>query len=593
MDHIERLVDCGGAHTPTPLWSRDAVAYLSSANGTPTVTVAGLTSGDGEREVSPESVRATFVTSDPSEDTLVFGLDPGGAERTQLYCHDLTTGESRPLLGEGDEKYRWGGWSPDGERFAVTSTRGEGDGFDVFVGRRDGSVTRVAECGGWTDVVAWTNDARRLVVRETERNLDHTLTTVHVDSGDRTRLTPPGDAKYTSTVTVPGGGVYTVTDYDADSPYLASISADGTVRRHTDHDHQVEGLCLGAAGERLAYGRNVRGVTNVSVADVSADGISNARRVETPGEGVIGEVSLSADGRLCYTYTDRTHGTDVYVTDTATGGRRRLTHDGEVTADERVIRQTPTLERVTATDGTELDVLYTVPEVGTDPYPVVIDLHGGPERQRRPSFRASTAVLVGAGFAVVEPNVRGSTGRGSAFERRDDRGRRWAAVHDVSDVADWITRQPWSDETVSLFGTSYGGLLVGLALARYPESFERGAVVSGIAHLPTFLRRTDGWRRSIREREYGSLADDEALLESLSPMNRIDSVDSPVYVAHGENDPRVPVEDARQFAAALAENGVPVSQRYFESEGHGVKQSDNRIQLYEDLLAFFDGELPR
>jgi dipeptidyl aminopeptidase/acylaminoacyl peptidase len=139
---------------------------------------------------------------------------------------------------------------------------------------------------------------------------------------------------------------------------------------------------------------------------------------------------------------------------------------------------------------------------------------------------------------------------------------------------------------VSLHGSSYGGLLVGLALGRY-DLFHRGALVSGIAHLPTFLERTDDWRQPLREAEYGSLADDRALLERLSPRSWVDEIDGPVYIAHGENDPRTPVEDARQFADSLADAGVKVTELYFTDEGHGVSDTRNARELYRGLIEFF------
>ncbi|MFB6296280.1 MAG: alpha/beta hydrolase family protein, partial [Halobacteriales archaeon] len=104
----------------------------------------------------------------------------------------------------------------------------------------------------------------------------------------------------------------------------------------------------------------------------------------------------------------------------------------------------------------------------------------------------------------------------------------------------------------------------------------------------TFLENTGEWRRELREAEYGSLAEDREFLESISPLNNVDAIQAPLFVLHGANDPRVPVEEAEQIADAVEKRGVPVEKMIFEDEGHGLSKLENRIEAYTAIVAFLD-----
>ncbi|MFB6253567.1 MAG: alpha/beta hydrolase family protein, partial [Halobacteriaceae archaeon] len=101
----------------------------------------------------------------------------------------------------------------------------------------------------------------------------------------------------------------------------------------------------------------------------------------------------------------------------------------------------------------------------------------------------------------------------------------------------------------------------------------------------TFLENTGDWRRELREAEYGSLDDDREFLQKISPINNISNIDAPLLVLHGENDPRVPVGEAKQIAEEAAEH-VPVEKLIFEDEGHGFSKLENRITAYRKIVDF-------
>ena len=107
-----------------------------------------------------------------------------------------------------------------------------------------------------------------------------------------------------------------------------------------------------------------------------------------------------------------------------------------------------------------------------------------------------------------------------------------------------------------------------------------------MSSLVTFLENTSPYRRAHREREYGSLERDRAFLESASPLNRISDVRAPLFVIHGANDPRVPLSEAEQVAAAVRDNGVEVELVVYDDEGHGLAKRANRLDAYPRAIDF-------
>ena len=132
----------------------------------------------------------------------------------------------------------------------------------------------------------------------------------------------------------------------------------------------------------------------------------------------------------------------------------------------------------------------------------------------------------------------------------DNYTKRLDSVKDLKAAADFLINQGYSAPgMVAVKGGSYGGYMTLAGITEYPEVFSAAIDQVGIASFVTFLENTADYRRHLREAEYGPLTD-RAFLESVSPLNKAAAIKTPLLVIHGENDPRVPVGEARQIAAA-------------------------------------------
>jgi dipeptidyl aminopeptidase/acylaminoacyl peptidase len=538
----------------------------------------------------------SFVDSSPERSEAVFGMDEGGNERAQLYRLDYESGAITDLTDRPEAKHRWGGWDSTGNRFAFASNRRDEAVFDVYVQGREETgddAELVYEGDGWLSVAGWSPSDDRLIVHEAHSSFDHDVYTLDLASGDLTHHTPhEGDIRYSGPEWGPDGeGVYLVTDRDTDTLRLERLDLEtGEFAVVADGgEWNVDGVAIDEDTRRVVYSRNVDGYTELTAGElVAPDRVDEFPEPDLP-RGVAGGVSFGPDGdRFAVTTTGSTHNADVYVVDATTGEAERWTRASTagIPADTFVERE---LVHYPTFDGREIPAFFSVPE--TEPpesgYPVVVDIHGGPESQRRPSFASVTQYLLNNGYAVFEPNVRGSSGYGKAYSGLDDVENRMDSVKDVREGVGWLHDHPEVDpERVVAMGGSYGGFMVLASLTEYPELWAAGVDIVGIANFVTFLENTGDWRRSLREAEYGSLDEDREFLESVSPINNIERIEAPLFVLHGENDPRVPVGEAEQIVEEAREQGVPVRKLIFEDEGHGFAKLDNRIEAYREIVDF-------
>jgi len=139
-------------------------------------------------------------------------------------------------------------------------------------------------------------------------------------------------------------------------------------------------------------------------------------------------------------------------------------------------------------------------------------------------------------------------------------------------------------------GGSYGGYMANAVAVRYSDRI-RGAITEvGISNFVTFLERTESYRRDLRRAEYGDERDPamREFLLRISPLTNAGRIRVPLFVVHGRNDPRVPVQEAEQIAATVAGNGVPVWMLIAENEGHGFAKKENADYLFYARVLFLE-----
>jgi dipeptidyl aminopeptidase/acylaminoacyl peptidase len=568
-----------------------------------------------EPEAWPEQLsfgeeRATFASFSPTRDELIYGMDEGGDEFVQLFRLSADGSENVALTQYPEAKHYFGGWSHDGDRFAFTANRRDQATFDVYVQGRDetgAAATLVAEGGDydWLVPAGWSPDDDKLAFLDGHSNFDQDLHVLDLETGEMTHVTPfEDDVRFSSVAWTPNGdGLFVCTDFGADTLYLGLLDPESGAIEHVidGGGWEVESVGVDHEAERLVYARNVDGYSELTLADVHGEPLQALRDADrkadvddvlfdplpTPDipEGVLLGTSFDADAdRLAVAVSAPTENTNVHVVDVESGESERWTRASTAGIPRETFRD-PELVHYESFDGLDVPAFLTVPE-GEGPHPAIVYYHGGPESQRRPWFLSLRQYFVDNGYAVFEPNVRGSSGYGREYLNLDNVRNRLDSVKDGAAGAEWLVEHRNVDpDRVAAYGGSYGGYMVLASLTEYPDLWAAGIDVVGIANFVTFLENTGDWRRENREAEYGSLDDDREFLESISPVNNVEKIRSPLFVLHGANDPRVPVGEAEQIAEEASEH-VPVEKLVFEDEGHGLSKLENRTTAYRQIVDF-------
>lgn len=257
----------------------------------------------------------------------------------------------------------------------------------------------------------------------------------------------------------------------------------------------------------------------------------------------------------------------------------------------------PRLERHWVPSGARLPVpiwLY-LPAVAPDsPPPLLVRAHSGPTSQNRPRLDPAVQFFTSRGFAVADVDYRGSTGYGRAY--RQALSHLWgiADAEDCITVARWLTDSGQADSARTVIsGASAGGFTALRALV-LSDVFVAASCVSGIVDLVEFHMRTHKFQHHELDRLVGPLPASLSRYESRSPANLVPRIDRPVFLAHGLDDPVVPVAAVQGLVQALRSRGTPPVVRFFEHEGHPPSRPENRAALlraeFDFYRAVFAGE---
>jgi dipeptidyl aminopeptidase/acylaminoacyl peptidase len=543
----------------------------------------------------------------------VIEVDRGGNERHQIYVVDLTrTSDGDQAIGSIDELtaltsddrfgHHLAGVSPDGSLLAYVSNKANGVDFDLWLCELETGAHRCLYAGGsWCQPASgFSPDGRWIsVLRPGNRPLDEDLLLVEVATGEaRVVLAHPEAAAQVGAPQWIDASTFVVSSNVGTD--LASVQrydlATGEVvpYAYAQVESSFDALPIASNdGRSVLVIENRDGAQALLLTSVG----DPAHTVEIPlvEPGVVVSWNLGPpifsrdDDRLYFTHMSPRRGGDVWVFERPSGEVRQVTASpAPVAPDELVLAE---VHEAVSFDGERVPLFVFRPAAASAPPPVVVVVHGGPEAQAMQTFNPVVQGLVDAGYAVVVPNVRGSTGYGKRYAGLDDTTRRLDSVRDLAAVHGWLADNGLDATRAALLGGSYGGYMVLAGLTFQPDLWAAGVDIVGISDLVTFLENTSDYRRAHREREYGSLTTDREFLVAASPMTHVDEIRAPLFVIHGRNDPRVPVSEAEQLVKSLSNRGVRCELLIYEDEGHGLARLENQLDAYPQAVAFLDEAL--
>jgi dipeptidyl aminopeptidase/acylaminoacyl peptidase len=525
---------------------------------------------------------------------VVLGRDVGGNEFAQLYRLDFDDGRVTRISDGGRSQNGGEQWDRGGRRMAYMSTRRNGSDRDLWViDPREPETDRLLQelsGGGW-GIADWSPDDNQLVLVESLSINKSNLWLVDLTTGERRQLTKhEGDVSYGAAQFSPdGAGLFVTTDLDREYQtlcYLDFKSGKLSVLAG-DLGGDVEDLHLSPDGRWLMLNVNELGASKIYAYDVEQRSL---KAIEGVPVGVVtGGVWHKNSDDFAFNVAAARSTADVYSWNVASGEIERWTESelGGLIAEQL---SEPTLIRWPSFDQQEITgFYYQPPKRFAGPRPVIINIHGGPEGQARPTFLARSNYLLNElGCAIIFPNVRGSSGFGKSYLLMDNGVKREDSVRDIGALLDWIAQQPELDRNrVMVTGGSYGGYMTLACATHYSDRLRCALDVVGISDFRTFLQNTESYRRDLRRVEYGDERDPEiaAFFQRIAPLNNADKIKIPLFVVQGGNDPRVPLSEAEQIVARVKDNGTPVWYLMANDEGHGFRKKSNAdYQFYATVM---------
>jgi dipeptidyl aminopeptidase/acylaminoacyl peptidase len=552
-----------------------------------------------------EPVRGRFV---------LFERARGGDEAYQVFRLDPATRQAVAITPEG-ERHDLAGWNAatgraligsvpldrtaaGGRRTDVTTRLWE---VDPLAPEAPGGRRTIAELpgGGWYRPEV-SPDGRRIAITRYLSATESEVWLIDPVDGQRRRLLPrDGESRrathFVMHWTVDGAGLLVVSDRASEFRELMRLDmAAGTLQRWTAHiPWDVGGADLSADGGTVAALVNVDGREELRL----FDGRTGAERPVPAGLRPPGGVTRvrfhPRTGELAVVANSPQGPSQVHAVDLAAGRRVAWTRpfvpaglDLSQVPDQQVVRWT-------SFDGRAISGILSLPPARFEGRrPVLMLMHGGPESQSKIGWNGRlNYLLLERGIALLEPNVRGSSGYGKTFLDLDNGRLREDAVKDMAAAIDWCATHPRLDgRRVVVAGGSYGGYMALAAATRLADRIAGASSSVGISDFVTFLENTESYRRDLRRVEYGDERDPQmrAFLKSISPLTLADRITKPLLVQQGKNDPRVPWTESEQIVRRLQQRGVPVWYLLAENEGHGFARRENADFALATLVRFLE-----
>ena len=578
----------------TPVFSQDGsrLFHLRGA-GLPQVWVMDMDGGNAV-QLSHHDEKIGTLRRSPTDDRLIWSIDAGGDELHQLWLLE-PGGTPRALTSNLATMHNFGGFSPDGTRIAYAANDRDPMFFDaVVMDLASGGTLRLHHGPCVISVAAWSPDGTRLAIVEDHGGIDQHLIILTVATGAAYAVPHSRPTRYQAVRWTATGTLMAITDApDADFLQLCSIDAatGAATPVFAPLFREVEAWSLSPDGSQLATIENDRGYATLRVGAIG----TNRPAVCGLPEGIVAEMAWKPDGAaLACAAQGPTNPASLFLVQAATATRMAVP---DALAPARLAPEklvAPTLIEWVSFDGTRIPAFYAVPKSPAPPggYPAIMWIHGGPSSQTRANFRPDTQMLLDQGFAVLLPNMRGSTGYGRAFMEADELEMREHYIADMAAGRAWMAAQPEIDANrIGVMGQSYGGWAVNAAIALQPDLWKAAVNYYGISDFVTFYNNTSAYRRDHRAREYGFPGTHDALFDRISPIRHVDRVTTPTLFLHGDRDPRVPIAESDAMVAAMEQRQKQVKYEKFTYAGHGFIRPDHRRRVYAEVAAYFHAHL--
>jgi len=535
----------------------------------------------------------------PDGKWIVYQQDHAGDELWDLYAIPSDGGEAVNLTNTPAIREQDPHWSHDGKTIAFEYKTKEGSQYDIALldwsTHQVHKLTNEQQPGYSWNVVAWSNDDKTIYAgRVNPPFTDADIYSVDVPTGKLQSLTShQGTIRYLGSSLSPDGGTLLLSS-DAKNGYMNAALLDVATKKVTwvtDLKWETFAGNFSPDGRKYSYVVNEDGLTDAYLADRSTN---RAEKVDLPHglnlfSGNPNEFAPQSD-RVIVSHEASNQPGDLWVYSLTSRHADQLTFSAIAS-----LRATPLpasqIVHYKSFDGKIISALLWMPfnlkRDGSNP--ALVLPHGGPTGQTVDYWNTDVAALTSRGYICIAPNPRGSTGYGLDFQKANFQDLGGGDLKDEVAAVDFLKVTGYVDpKKIGITGGSYGGFMTLMAVGKTPDIWAAAVEEYGIINWSTMLKSSDP---SLNEYLKGLLGNPEAnrkVYEEDSPITYIRDEKAPLLVLQGDNDPRVPKEEAQQVVDILKKEGRTVDVHYYPNEGHGFVKRENQIDSIRRTITWFD-----
>jgi len=535
----------------------------------------------------------------PDGKWIVYQQDRAGNELWDLYAIPSEGGEplnltNTPAIREQDPH-----WSHDGSTIAFAYKPKEGSQYDIALldwsTRKVHKLTNEQQPGYSWNVAAWSSDDKTIYAdRVNPPFTDANVYRIDVATGKLENLTShQGTIRYLASSLSPDGGTILLSS-DAKRGYMNVTLLDVATNKVTwvtDLKWEAFSGNFSPNGKSYTYTVNADGLIDAYLADRSSN---QAEKIGLPHglnyfSGNPNEFAPQSD-RVIVSHEASNQPGDLWVYNLASQHADQLTFSAIAS-----LRATPLppsqIIHYKAFDGKIITALLWVPfnlkRDGSNP--AIVLPHGGPTGQMVDYWNTDVAALASRGYICIAPNPRGSTGYGLDFQKANFQDLGGGDLKDEIAGVEFLKATGYVDpKKIGITGGSYGGFMTLMAVGKAPDIWMAAVEEYGIINWSTMLKSSDPSLNEYLKALLGNPEENRKIYDADSPITYIRNEKAPLLVLQGDNDPRVPKEEAQQVVDILKKEGRTVDVHYYANEGHGFVKRENQIDSIRRTIAWFD-----
>lgn len=584
-------------------WSPDGkqISFTSDLAGRPNLWKVSA-SGGWPVQLTQSDDRQYGGAWSPDGKWIVYEQDKAGDELWDLYAVPSDGGEIINLTNTPDIREFGAHWSHDGKTIAFGYKPKEGTSYNIalldWATRKVRKLTDEKQPGYSWMSFAWSGDDQFIYgTRVNPSFTDADIYRIDLATGKAEDLTEhKGTVRYLGSSLSPDGSRILLSS-DAKNGYMNVGMLDVATRKITwvtDTKWEANAGSFAPNGKTYSYVVNEDGVTDAFLVDTATN---TPRKVNLPHglnffTGNPSEFSPESN-RMMISHEASNQPGDIWIYDLGTNEPTQLTYSAVAS-----LRATPLpasqLVHYKSFDGKIITALLWMPfnlkRDGSNP--ALVLPHGGPTGQMIDYWNTDVAALVSRGYICIAPNPRGSTGYGLDFQKANFQDLGGGDLKDEIAGVEFLKATGYVDpKKIGITGGSYGGFMTLMAIGKAPEIWAAAVEEYGIINWKTMLKSSDPSLNEYLKALLGDPEKNQKIYEEDSPITYIRNVKAPLLVLQGDNDPRVPKEEAQQVVEILKKEGRVVDAQYYPNEGHGFVKRENQIDAIRRTIDWFDQHL--